>query len=294
MADKKKSLSSSSVLVQLYNNRKLATKVDNMLDEGQTYDYNGHKNCLKEERIGATNRNRFGSLMSVVAYNNATDIEVLFDNGYRTHTTWNAFKRGEVKNVYDRTVYGVGYLGEGPYSSTEKGKRTKQYNAWSAMLNRAYSAKVHKKNTTYQECFVVEEWHNFQTFAKWFDDNYYEIDGDIMNLDKDILLKGNKCYGPNFCVFVPQQINKLFVKADKHRGSQPIGVYYHKTLNVYYASINVNGNYVRKSFSTEDAAFQFYKKTKEAHIQEVAEKYKGRIPDRLYKAMLTYRVDKND
>ena len=36
---KKKSLSSSSVLVQLYNNRKLCTKVDNMLDEGQTYDY---------------------------------------------------------------------------------------------------------------------------------------------------------------------------------------------------------------------------------------------------------------
>jgi hypothetical protein len=36
---KKKNLSSSSVLVQLYNNRKLATKVDNMLDEGQTYDY---------------------------------------------------------------------------------------------------------------------------------------------------------------------------------------------------------------------------------------------------------------
>jgi len=36
---KKKNISSSSVLVQLYNNRKLATKVDNMLDEGQTYDY---------------------------------------------------------------------------------------------------------------------------------------------------------------------------------------------------------------------------------------------------------------
>ncbi len=38
MADKKK-MSSSSVLVQLYKNRKLCTKVDNMLDEGQTYDY---------------------------------------------------------------------------------------------------------------------------------------------------------------------------------------------------------------------------------------------------------------
>lgn len=35
----KKSISSGSVLVQLYNNKKLVTKVDNMLDEGLTYDY---------------------------------------------------------------------------------------------------------------------------------------------------------------------------------------------------------------------------------------------------------------
>ncbi|AIW03591.1 hypothetical protein CPT_Moonbeam193 [Bacillus phage Moonbeam] len=36
---KKKNISSSSVLVQLYNNPKLRSKVENMLDEGQTYDY---------------------------------------------------------------------------------------------------------------------------------------------------------------------------------------------------------------------------------------------------------------
>ena len=34
-----KSIKSSSVLVQLYQNRKVSTKVDNMLDEGKTYDY---------------------------------------------------------------------------------------------------------------------------------------------------------------------------------------------------------------------------------------------------------------
>lgn len=32
-------MSSSSVLVKLYNNKKLVTKVDNLLDEGQTYEY---------------------------------------------------------------------------------------------------------------------------------------------------------------------------------------------------------------------------------------------------------------
>ncbi|AII27957.1 hypothetical protein LD13_gp056 [Bacillus phage Bobb] len=37
--NKKKNIGSSSVLVQLYNNRKVRSKVDMMLDEGQTYDY---------------------------------------------------------------------------------------------------------------------------------------------------------------------------------------------------------------------------------------------------------------
>lgn len=35
----RKTITSSSVLVQLYNNRKISTKVENMLDEGQTYEY---------------------------------------------------------------------------------------------------------------------------------------------------------------------------------------------------------------------------------------------------------------
>jgi hypothetical protein len=70
------------------------------------------------------------------------------------------------------------------------------------------------KHITYQDVFVCEEWHNFQVFAKWFYENYYKILGEIMNLDKDIIKKGNKIYGPEYCAFVPQTINKLLVKTE--------------------------------------------------------------------------------
>lgn len=249
-----------------------------------------HKNNLRDERIGATNRNRNGSIMTVVEYKNAMDIAVAFDNDYTTHSTWNAFKRGEVKNVYDRTVYGVGFIGDGPYKSHEGGKLTKQYNAWNAMMNRAYSSKFHQKHTTYKNCSISGEWHNFQAFANWFDANYYEIDEEVMHLDKDILLTGNKCYGPDFCVFVPQRINKLFIKLEKSNNSRPIGVYYNDTVKAYYASINKNGKYIRKTFSTEEGASRFYKETKEAYIRDVAEEYKNKIPNKLYIAMLNYKV----
>lgn len=61
---------------------------------------------------------------------------------------------------------------------------------------RCYDVKYSKKHPTYKDCTVCEEWHNFQTFAKWFDENYYEIENTIMDLDKDILKNGNKIYCP--------------------------------------------------------------------------------------------------
>ena len=66
-----------------------------------------------------------------------------------------------------------------------KGKTTPVYRAWHGMLFRCST-----KNTqeTYNDCSVCEEWLRFSNFKRWFDENY--IDG--FQLDKDILVKGNK------------------------------------------------------------------------------------------------------
>ena len=52
----------------------------------------------------------------------------------------------------------------------------------------------------------------FQEYGQWFDDNYYEIKGERMALDKDILVKHNKIYSPETCIFVPQTINCMWHK----------------------------------------------------------------------------------
>lgn len=80
------------------------------------------------------------------------------------------------------------------------------------MLERCYSARYQERKPTYKGCSVCDEWLNYQNFAKWYDDNYYEIKGEIMCLDKDILVKGNKIYSPENCVFVPNYINVLFAR----------------------------------------------------------------------------------
>jgi hypothetical protein len=52
-----------------------------------------------------------------------------------------------------------------------------------------------------------------------------------MHLGKDILVKGNKIYSYETCVFVPQRINELFTKRQNERGDYPIGVSLHESQN---------------------------------------------------------------
>lgn len=109
--------------------------------------------------------------------------------------------------VYDKSAYGVGYIGEGAYKISFKRVFYPHYIYWRTMMKRCYSDHFHTQFPTYKDCSVVKDWHNFQNFAKWYDENYYEIGEEMMHLDKDILVKGNKVYSPETCVFVPQSIN---------------------------------------------------------------------------------------
>ena len=113
-------------------------------------------------------------------------------------------------------------------------------------------------------------------------------------LDKDILIKGNKVYSPETCCFVPQEINCLFTNCKSVRGKYPIGVT--KTVNgKYKARINKNGDRIDLGlFDTPEEAFQVYKIAKELHIKEVADKWRGQITEPCYEAMYAYEVEITD
>ena len=116
-----------------------------------------------------------------------------------------------------------------------------------------------------------------------------------MNLDKDILIKGNKVYGPDTCIFVPQDINKLFTKRNNNRGNYPIGVSYNKQQKKYksYCNTNSKQNFLGY-YDTPEEAFTIYKQFKENYIKQVADEYKNHIPEKLYNAMYEYEVEIDD
>ena len=254
------------------------------------------------DRTGKENVNNFGSKMIISKYNNNRDMDVYFPayNWTAKNVAYDAFKKGNIRCPYERRVHGKGYIGIGEYSSKENDKITKCYTTWQNMLQRCYDDDFKKREPTYQGCEVCTEWHDFQVFAHWYNDNYYQIEDEVMNLDKDILVKGNKIYSPETCVFVSKNINSLFVKRNKSRGDLPIGVYYNKQKGKYMSrcSFGYGENIYLGVYSTKEEAFRVYKQYKEKIIKEVIDSYEGKIPEphysRLRDAMYNYEVEIDD
>lgn len=256
----------------------------------------------KLNRVGEENINNFGSKMIIVGYRMNRDIDVYFPeyNWTIKEVQYNNFKKGNIKCPYEKRTYGIGYIGEGKYKAKENGKLTRVYRSWNRMLERCYSEKIHEKYPTYIGCEVLEEWHNFQNFGKWYEENYYEIEGEPMCLDKDILLKHNKTYSPETSIFVPQTINKLFTKRQNDRGDSVIGTHYFKNgkYQVNCCMINPETGKSKQKYlgyyDTELEAFEVYKYYKEKNIKVVADYYKKLIPQKLYNALYSYEVEITD
>ena len=250
----------------------------------------------KIDRTGEEKLNNFGSKIIIKKYRKRVDIDVYFPeyNWTFEHAEYKNFKNGEIKCPYEPRTYGVGYLGEGRYKIS---KNNIWYKIWHGMLMRCYDPKFHEKEPAYKGCTVENYWLNFQYMCKWLEENYYEIPGEKMCLDKDILVKGNKIYSPYTCIFVPERINTLFCKSKKSRGDLPIGVRWNKSKGKFEANISVdNKQTYLGSFNTIEEAFQCYKTFKENYIKQVADDYysQGLIPKKLYDAMYRYEVEITD
>ncbi len=172
-------------------------------------------------KVYPTNAN--GNL-EIIKYINCSNVEVRFvDTGFVTTARMDSIRDGCVKDRLCKSVFGIGFIGDGEFKVSVKRKQTKAYKSWFRMLERCYSKKKHKKYPTYKGCTVHPDWHNFQTFAKWYHDNY-PSDGNKYDLDKDILIEGNKVYSASACSFVTHKENAIKARAKSYTFKSPKGV----------------------------------------------------------------------
>ena len=189
------------------------------------------------------------------------------DTGYVTSATTANILKGSVKDKLFPCVYGVGFIGDGAVLSAKDGVATRAYTVWNGMMSRCYSELRQSKYPTYIGCSVCSEWHNFQIFSLWFDDNY--IDG--CEIDKDILNQGNKVYSPEKCIFVTHAINKLIGDKKGGRGNFLRGVHKRKGRNRFISQLSMYGVMVNLgSYMTEKHASKVYKKAKLEYIKKIS------------------------
>ena len=189
----------------------------------------------------------------IIKYNSTNDVEIEFlSTGYKTSAHLSNIKKGAVKDPYLPVIYGVGYIGEGKYTSRIDGIQLISYKRWKEMLNRCYN----KSNSSYKN-------------------------------------KGNKCYSPENCCFVPSDINTLFISRKHERGEYPIGVRIKEGHII--AQINYMGKKIHLgTFNTVEDAFKAYKIAKEKCIKEYADNHKEEITERVYNALYNYNIEITD
>ena len=249
-----------------------------------------YKDC-----VGKVCKSKSSGDFKIVKYNNAKDVEIQFLNtGFEMVARLDHIRSGLIKDPYSSSVGGVGITGT-KYPIRVNSVQTKEYVLWCHMLQRCYSTTLKKQRPTYMGCEVSDNFKSYEYFYEWCN-RQVGFDNEGWHLDKDLLIKENKVYSESACIFIPQEINSMLLKSDKKRGKHLIGVCWHKKGKAFMASVNRNkgeSEYLGL-FNTEIEAFNAYKKAKEAFVKEQAEKWKDKIDDRAYEALINYTVDIND
>ena len=184
-------------------------------------------------------------------------------------------------------VFGVG-INDADYSvhQNNNGKQMTcpYYSSWKNMIRRCFSGVLHSKYPTYIGCVVCDEWLTFSAFKAWM----MRQDWQGKHLDKDILVQGNKKYGPDLCLFVTGAINNLITNRRAARGGYPQGVSFCKVNFKYSARCRANSKNKWLGYhDTPELAHEAHKEFKYKVIANIAEKQS----EPLRSALLRYKIE---
>lgn len=154
-----------------------------------------------------------------------------------------------------KLIYGVGVRDVKTPTST-----CPYYKLWTSMLQRCYSSALHLRYPTYVGCSVTPEWHHLSAFMEWVQQQGWQG----KELDKDLLMPGNKVYGPDTCVFVSGQVNGFLKDRPRSHSRYGLGVVYQPRTGKYEAQCKQlgNGRVHLGTFNTPEEAHEAWRAEK--------------------------------
>lgn len=261
------------------------------------------KKDSRQSMVGSVVENSYGTKATIIYFNEKDlTFDLKLDNGYKFNRKCFDVEKCFFTTPYDKTVGGVGCLGEGYAPQDYK----KIHIMWSGLLERVViqGAKDKKRYAAYKNCFVCDRWFNFSNFCEDILGMWYDCD-EQLDIDKDIKYKGNKEYSPDKCLLVPHGINQLFSHWRGGEGvSHQVGVEYvtsgekKGTWKVKpCGAYAFNGRFrtgVHKNFKSEKDAGEYYRSIKHEYVKKVLKSYEGRIPDYVMNHCLKFEFEMDD
>lgn len=251
--------------------------------------------------IGQKFKTNSGWEGEVIEYKSCYDVGVKWQDGSIDYHPASHIKNGGIKPLYQPSVCGVGYIGQGRFSSGGKTKgetAPKEIHAyWQRMISRCFNPEEIIKNSGRRYVFVNihKDWFCFQNFAEWAikQPNWNKK----FDLDKDLLGDGLE-YSEQSCTFLPADVNVFLADnwtKDVH--DLPIGVQYIKPgttgAKVGYVSRchTDKGREYLGYFDDPMDAYLAYKNAKEKYALVLAERYKSDITEKAYNSLLNFKLD---
>lgn len=245
-----------------------------------------------EIKVGDRFTNTQGIELEVVKYEKASKITVRVHGpvDYEIVTSQGNLKKGVVHDKYSPSVAGKGILGDAENIDV----KSQVYTSWVGMVKRCYTFYDYnpRAKINYGDCSVREDFLYFPNYIAWFDK---QIVQPKWQLDKDLLVPGNKEYSPDACIFLPRALNTFLTIRKNDRGPYPLGVTIHEETGHYEAACNRDCKRIYLGvYKTPEAAFAAYKVEKEAYAKDLAERWKDQIDPRAYEALMKYEVNISD
>lgn len=236
-----------------------------------------------------TNNNNFKVV--VIEINSYKDILVQFEDGEFLKTRKDSLLSGRFGKPSNKIVSGIGL------NDLKLSVHDPIYYRWKLMLNRCYSKKYEGRNKCYETVEVCKNWWKISGYKKSIDRmfNSDKLSDNDFVVDKDILNKSNKIYSEETCCIVPKEINAVFIRPLKTKGQFPTGVHFRKDINKYVSRITMYGKRTELGkFDTILEAFNVYKEAKENHVKNLANKWRGKIDEKVYHALLNWEINIDD
>ena len=170
------------------------------------------------------------------------------------------------------------------------GVMDKEYVVWKDVTKRCLDSGFKEKYTTYKDCTISKDWLRYSKFKS-----------DVMNMigfgvhgfqiDKDLIINGNKHFSFENCCFLPHEINTFLAFKKKNKGKYPIGVNFNKRARLFVAKISMdNKRHDLGYFKNPIDAHVRYKEQKELHAKVLAERWRSKISVKAYESLMNFEV----